>query len=260
LLGVVVVSLSVVFVSGLGHHLWALAMTWTPYHYGAQTFGIAALYCFRSGCRLNDRERSLLRWCCMIPFLRALFGGAAEGYGLGWLVPPEVLYATSFSTSLMTGAVSVLDVLTFGLPVVLFAMLRRRNQAFPLLALLVIVTNGMWFVFFGYFGAFIWSTVFHGIQYLALFAVVHVKDQLAEPTNRRGPAYHVLVLYSVCVVGGYALHQCWPMAYVLAGYGLVEATLMAAAVLNVHHFLVDGFIWRLRRDARYAASVAASPA
>lgn len=255
LVAIAALSLSVVFVGDLGRHLWALAMTWTPWHYGAQTFGIAALYCYRSGCQLGDRERSLMRWSCMVPFFRALLGGAKQGYGIGWLVPPELIYQSPISESLMTNAAFVLDVLTFAMPAALFLVLRRRGENLPLLALIAMVTNGMWFVLFGGLGAFVWSTVFHGIQYLTLLAVVYAKDQAASPTNRHGALYHVSVLYGVCVLGGYALHQCWPMAYVMAGSGLLEAMLMSAAVLNLHHFIVDAYVWRLRRDKRYAAAI-----
>jgi hypothetical protein len=30
-------------------------------------------------------------------------------------------------------------------------------------------------------------------------------------------------------------------------------------VINIHHFIVDAFIWRLRRDPSYAAVAAAEP-
>jgi hypothetical protein len=257
LAAIAVLSLSVLFVQDLGRHLWALALTWTPWHYGAQAFGISALYCHRSGCRLSPGERSLMRWACMVPFFRALLGGAREGYGFGWWVPPEVLYGSALGQTLMDGGARVLDVLTFALPVALLLLLRRRGASLPLLALITMVTNGMWFVLFGGLGAFVWSTVFHGAQYLTLLAVVYVRDQMGSPTNRHGVVHHVAVLYGVCVVGGYLLHQLWPLAYVGVGFGMVEATLMSAAILNIHHFVVDAFVWRLRGDTRYAAAVTA---
>jgi hypothetical protein len=34
--------------------------------------------------------------------------------------------------------------------------------------------------------------------------------------------------------------------------------LLIVAVINIHHFIVDAFIWRLRRDPSYAA-VAGAP-
>ena len=32
------------------------------------------------------------------------------------------------------------------------------------------------------------------------------------------------------------------------------------AVINIHHFIVDAFIWRLRKDPNYKVVAAATPA
>ena len=47
---------------------------------------------------------------------------------------------------------------------------------------------------------------------------------------------------------GYALFYCLPHGYALAGFGLGESMLLVTAAINVHHFIVDGFIWRLGRS------------
>jgi hypothetical protein len=36
--------------------------------------------------------------------------------------------------------------------------------------------------------------------------------------------------------------------------------IVSAAVVNIHHFLVDGYIWRLRGDRNYATVSEASAA
>ena len=57
---------------------------------------------------------------------------------------------------------------------------------------------------------------------------------------------------------GYALFQCWPLFYTTVGFGGVESILMVIAAINVHHFIVDGFIWRLRRDSNYKTVMSSS--
>ena len=54
---------------------------------------------------------------------------------------------------------------------------------------------------------------------------------------------------------GYALFEIWPYVYVLAGFGFAESALMCAAVINLHHFIVDRGIWQTRRDPRNQRSV-----
>ena len=46
-------------------------------------------------------------------------------------------------------------------------------------------------------------------------------------------------------------HHIWQLGLgvlVLAGFGWVESVLMVVAVINLHHFIVDGYIWRLKAD------------
>lgn len=266
------VSTFVLFSNGIGHHLWALSLTWSPYHYAAQTFGLASMYCYRSGCRLSDGERVLLRWTCMVPFFRALVGSVTSGYGLGWALPAEWILADPAGTAVFSVLAQTLNVLTFAMPVLFFAVVARRSRRLaggqdpgearspgvPLISMVVILANGSWFVFFEFMNAFVWATVFHGLQYLALVAVFHVRDRMSAPENRHGPMYHVVVLYAVCVAVGYGLFQCWPWAYMLAGFGMVESTLMVIAAINIHHFIVDAFIWRIRRDPNLATVMATS--
>ena len=265
-----VLSLCIAFTSGLGRHLWALAMTWSPYHYAAQAFGLASMYCYRSGVALGSAERQLLRWACLMPFFRSLLGGAASGLGLGWVLPNEMLVRPAVAQAVVIG-VDLLDWLVFAMPVVfVVAVWRRRQQpsgggpasapGVPLLALLPVVANGVWFVVFDYWNAFVWATVFHGLQYLAIVSIFHVRERRDAAPGRRGAIRQVALLYAVCVGLGYALFQCWPLAYQLAGFGMVESVFLVVAAVNVHHFVVDAYIWRLRRDPNYGTVMAASPA
>ncbi len=259
-------SLAVAFSAELGRHLWALAMTWSPYHYAAQAFGLASMYCHRSGCPLGPLERRLLRWTCLMPFFRSLLGGAASGLGLGWLLPPELLGEPAVASAVILG-VAVLDVLVFAMPAVFFGVASRAARAavggerprVPLLALFPVLANGLWFVLFDSLNAFVWATVFHGLQYLVLVSIFHAREAQGAP-GRRGALVRVAAFYAGCVALGYALFQCWPVAYELAGFGMVESTFMVVAVINVHHFVVDAYIWRLRRDPNYGTVMAASPA
>ena len=62
----------------------------------------------------------------------------------------------------------------------------------------------------------------------------------------RGPLYHTVWFYSACILLGYGLFNCWPRAYMLAGFGPAESVLLVVAVINIHHFIVDAYIWKLR--------------
>ena len=87
-------------------------------------------------------------------------------------------------------------------------------------------------------------------------AVFHAEDQVRRADNRHGRPYHVAWLVVACVTLGYALFQCWPRAYMWAGFGKVESIYMVIAAINVHHFIVDAYIWKIRKDPNYRTVVA----
>lgn len=96
--------------------------------------------------------------------------------------------------------------------------------------------------------AFTWATIFHGIQYLAIVIIFHVKDQMNQPANRHGAAYHTLWFYGACLILGYSLFEWFPRAYVFAGFAPGTSVMLTVAMINIHHFVVDAFIWRLKKS------------
>ena len=126
----------------------------------------------------------------------------------------------------------------------------------PLISWLIMVTNGIWWIAFRFLDAFAWATVFHGLQYLAIVMIFHVRDEMARPDHRRGPLAYALQFYAASLALGYLLFYVWPFAFLAAGFPLSESLLLCAAVINIHHFIVDRYIWRLRKDPNYRVVVA----
>ena len=230
----------------LGPHLQSLYLTWSPYHYAAQAYGLAVMYSYRSGCRIAETDKRLLWWVAMLPFFYNAL--TAPGVGLRWLAPDAFLEQASVRQGLPVLA-AVLSFLAIAAPLVLYGKIwRGKSGPMPLFSLLAVVSNGIWFLVLAPLDAFVYATIFHGIQYLAIVIVFHVKDQLARPDNRRGAAYHVLWFYGASLVLAYALFNCLPLAFVASGFGRLESVLLVVAAINIHHFIVDAFIWRLRKD------------
>ena len=233
----------------LGPHLQALYLTWSPFHYAAQSYGLAVMYCYRSGYQLGLGEKRLVRVASLLPFLYAFFDGHQAGFD--WVVPPSVLSADPSLLLEANGVARWFALATLIVPVTLLAGLGLRRRGVPLISLLVLVSNGIWWVTLRYMDAFLWATVFHGLQYLAITLIFHVREQLALPGNRHGWLIHTIRFYGICVVLSYLLFKVWPTAYVGLGYGWAESALLVAATVNIHHFIVDAYIWRLRRDPNY---------
>jgi hypothetical protein len=254
-IAIVVASLAMIWPAELGRHLQALYLTWSPFHYAAQAYGLALMYCYRSECQLSLWEKRLLWLVCMLPFFRSFLGAADSG--LRWFVSPDFILQHRSLVWLLDTVTKSLLLLTFAIPVGYFLRLQaNKTSPMPLISLVIVLTNGVWWIALDYLDAFVWATVFHGVQYLAIVIIFHVKDQLRRPDNRRGPLYHACWFYGVSLLLGYGLFYCWPQFYVLLGFGLAESMLLVIAVINIHHFIVDAYIWRLRKDKNFETVVA----
>lgn len=246
LVTIAILSLCMLVADFSGPFLQAIYLTWSPFHYAAQAYGIAVMYSYRSGCALTPGNKRLLWWIAIIPFIRVLLQSTDKHY-LWWFMPNATAIADA-PWSVSFGLVAaVLGGLAIVLPWFLYIRVwRTQGQPMPLISLLAVVTNGIWFVVFSHYDAYIWATIFHGIQYLAIATVFHIKDQTARPENKRGPLYHAFWFYAISLLLGYGLFNCWPQAYMLFGFGPAESVLLVIAVINIHHFIVDAYIWKLK--------------
>jgi len=243
-----VLSVAIAFAERVGGHVMRLYLTWSPYHYAAQAYGLAVMYGYRSGTVMDDVDKRLLRIACIAPFLYAFFKGPDAG--IGWILPWQVLAEARVAAvreSLMLTAAALAVIL----PPYVYLRSMQRGRPLPLISLLVVLSNAAWWLALLYLNAFGWATVFHGLQYLAIVTIFHVREQIRAPANRRGWLYHAATFYMASAALAYFLFQAWPYAFVLLGFGPAESVLLVVATINIHHFVVDAYIWRLRKDRNF---------
>ncbi len=236
----------------LGPHLLALYLTWSPFHYAAQGYGLALVYAYRSGCQLLPGDKRLLWWTSLLPFFYAFVGD--EGSGLHWLMPATVLQNPLFHAPHRFLIEALPYVSMAAVPLVYLKVARSASGPLPIISILMLIANAAWWCFLPY-DAFVWATIFHGIQYLGIVTIFHVKDQLARPDNRRGWLYHIAAFYGASLLLGYGLFNCLPWGFVMAGFGMVESIALCVAAINIQHFIVDAYIWRLKKGDRNRAIV-----
>ena len=241
----------------VGLAFFATYVTWSGYHYSGQSLGLAMLYPLRQGARLAPREKRLLACPLYLSWVVSLLGLLRVGVAarnpayeltraalasslLPSLLPPWVLGA---------GAAAIAGSLA---PVAALAWRRRRaGTPLPGAVWAVVTTQLLWF------GVGLWNPffnvvlvpIFHGAQYLAVTSW--------HQTRGRGPAVFAIYVVTVLALGllinpGFAaLGRAW------GGQGPVVAAAVIA-FLNLHHFLMDGRIWRLR-ERKVADSFTISP-
>lgn len=248
-----------------GKNLTALFLTWSPYHYAAQAFGISMIYVYRSGIAPSAMEKRWIWWTCMLPFLTALIDlrdrsiSTAMGVGgIRWILPEHVILA---SADWIHAARMVLIPFIFALP--LWLMLRGR---LPWLAGTLIMTNGLWLVALPYYSASIWITVAHSIQYLCLVTYVHARDNGAQAEASKSPSYYIATFYLLSALVGFLLFMGLPQVIGWTGaltggeMDMAQIGWMVVVAINLHHFIVDGYIWRSKKPAPRAKPVVETPA
>jgi hypothetical protein len=248
-------TLALLFADAAGSHLLSLYLTWSPFHYGAQAYGLAVMYCYRSGLQLSLLDRRLIRTACLMPFAFTFVNGPASG--LPWLAPwlmgmPTVEVARQ-------GLVKLLGFASLLLPLVVYGRSIAQKRSLPLISALAIASNAVWLIVLLSRGAFWWAAVFHGLQYLAIVTIFHVRDRQRVATQPVGWLWPTVTFYGSCVLLGYLLFKAWPYAYVMAGFGMAESMLLVIAAINIHHFVVDAFIWKLRRGSNAQTVNEAAP-
>ncbi len=246
LVALAVVTLCMFRADTLGSNLRALYFTWSPYHYAAQAYGLSVMYCYRSGCLLNARNKQLLWWVAMLPFIYSFATAPRSGLhwidAAGWLNNPTAIeFFARFQ--------SVMPYIAFAaVPLLFWRIWKSETLPMPLISVLMLVTNGVWWFTFEPAQAFIWATIFHGVQYLAIVIIFHVKDQMKLPTNRHGAIYHIAWFYGMSLALGFVLFDWFPRAYIYVGFGAATSVMLTVAMINIHHFIVDAFIWRLKKS------------
>jgi hypothetical protein len=230
-------------------------VAWSGYHYSGQSLGIAMLYPLRQHARLDVREKRLLALPLYVSWLVSLVGLMQAG-AAARNPAYEIVRDTFSPVSLPSWAIGLLLVPLVGSlagPVLVARGRRRRGLPLPRACTGVIAAQVIWFgcgLFFPFFGVVL-VPVFHSLQYLALTGWHH---------TRGGRSLGSFTVYVIVVLAvGLVINPGLLIVFAPAGLFVpkgASALPVAAAVIsavNLHHFLMDGRIWRLR-ERRVAQS------
>jgi hypothetical protein len=204
------------------------------------------MYAFRSGATLDARDKSHMWWSCMLPFAYAFV--VAQTGGLFWFVPRDLVMATPVLASAYLALVWLLRALVLLLPLSLFWQLSRTgNRQLPLISLLLQITNGIWWLTTDYLNAWLYTSMLHSVQYLIVIIARHADEQTrnVQPQQRlRSLLVHGTAFYGFSLAVALMLFIVGPTAYAAVGFPAAQSYAMMIFVINIHHFVVDGFIWK----------------
>ncbi len=225
-----------------------LFLLWSPYHFSGQSLGISLIYARRAGFVVGRIERLAFSGFIFgtfflstaraeaTPLARPLYGIEVPSLGLPtWVAPWAEWGMYAFGA---------------GLFVVVLRWCIINRRILPPIVLLPALSQFIWFIP----GASITSfsrfvPFFHSLQYLLIAWSMQLKEQM--DTGARVPSGRFVLGESakwgvINLLGGVALFYLLPRAGTLLGYpiGFTEPVLISA--VQIHHFFVDGVIWKLK--------------
>jgi hypothetical protein len=237
-----------------------LFLLWSGYHYSGQTVGITLIYARRAGFVATGAARLALSgfvfgtYLTIIARAEAALGEQAY-YGIRCptLGVPKFVAVLAEHSMWVCGAAFLL--LAAGWCV-------RNRRLLPPVVLLPAAAQFVWFIPGGgdpNFAVFV--PFFHSLQYLLIAWATHVKERVesAQAAPTRSLVLGESVKWGAVIVPVGAL-LFWMLPHALAsstGTGFQFAAPVVLAGVQIHHFFVDGVIWKLK-NPRAASPVHAS--
>lgn len=224
-----------------------LFLLWSPYHFSGQTLGLALVYSRRAGLAFNAVERYSLSGFIYSTFAmqtaRAEVGSSlGDFYGVqypalgipGW-VPDLIQY--------FLWACGAVFALCMALRMV------RAKRFVPLIVFVPPITQYVWFVAPqpGHFNH--WVPFFHSLQYMFISWCITLKERLDEQKETPSGGFVLSESMRWAVVnffGGAFLFWLLPRIGQRFGHSLDFSTAVILSAVQIHHFFIDGVIWKLK--------------
>ncbi|MFZ0639963.1 MAG: tetratricopeptide repeat protein [Candidatus Acidiferrales bacterium] len=252
--------------TGLLAHAWfplvpwvfTLYICWSPWHYSRQNFGLLMMFLRRNGATVNAAERRLLHYTFVASYIMLLIsfqtGASGDPLVLSLGFPAKLAHPAEIVTA---GAFLVLSAVAF----LRLAKSGLRALAAPLTLLL---SQFLWFLVpillslamriqipqSRYSSGIL--AVLHSAQYLWITSYYAQREARAAGRGWSRAAY-----FGTLLAGGIALFipGPWIVSYIFH-YDFAVSFLIFTALVNIHHFILDGAIWKLR-DSRIATLLTA---
>ncbi len=236
--------------------VFTLYIFWSPWHYSGQNYGLLMMFVRRGGATVTNVERRMLRLAFISSYVMLLASFNAGPSNDPLILSLGLPLAVSVPLRVASG------VLFFCLGGWVFAQWTMRTGWRAMTApLTLLVTQFLWFVLptaleLGYRTAVPQTryssgilAVLHSSQYLWITSYYARREAVAAG----GAAWRMGKYFATLIAGGIALFICgpWIVSYTFH-YDFTVSFLIFTALVNIHHFLLDGAIWKLR-DTRVAS-------
>ncbi len=225
--------------------LFVVNLFYLAWHYTGQGWGMCASFAYLQGLRFENRERHLVRIgfrALLVVHVVAVLAGLDE-------ISPDIRETVTRVQPWTLAAAA----LTIPVGLAGFGLAWRRTGRLPWVR--TIVPWGSMYVWYAMLpivpDSFVWLQLAHALQYLEFPLRVELNRRERRTKPRRVPKLprvgYVTLYYGALVVAGLLVFAS-PFMLERGSDGVALAALIAAAV-NVHHYFVDGCIWKISNPA-----------
>jgi tetratricopeptide (TPR) repeat protein len=249
-------------------HFWArllpwiftIYLTWSPWHYSGQNYGLFMMFARRAGATPEKNVRRALYGAFVVSYLILFLG-----FHTGPSADPLFL-SLGFPALLSGWEQIILGIVFVALSAYGLSRLARDTAWRALIPCLTLFSSQfLWFLLPAALSLIRgieipqnrYSTgvlaVMHSAQYLWITSYYARRQAADEGSAGPGQRWRPLVYFSVLIVGGIALFVPGPwLASRAFHHDFTTSFLIFTALVNIHHFILDGAIWKLR-DGRIAS-------
>jgi tetratricopeptide (TPR) repeat protein len=234
--------------------IFTLYLTMSPWHYSGQNYGLFMMFTRRAGAQIEENTRQAIYSAFVLSYailFLNLHTGPSDRLFLSIGIPEKTALVVKGVLAIAFVGFSI-----FGLR----GLARQIGWKAMTPPLVLFSTQILWFFVPGLLAALKgisipqsrYSTgvlpLMHSAQYLWITSYYARRESIAEGKEWRPFAY-----FAVQIVGGVALFVPGPwLASYVFHYDFTASFLIFTALVNIHHFILDGAIWKLR-DGRIAA-------
>src|SRR5271169_2229390 len=241
---------------GLLPWIFTLYICWSPWHYTGQNFGLMMMFARRAGVSPTEAERRALRLSFIASFILLMLSFHTGPSG------DALILSLGLAAKFTLPARAILALFFIGASGWALVSLARRSTFRTILPVLTLtVTQFLWFLLPAVIefvsGREIPQTryssgllaVLHSTQYLWITSYYQKKEALAAGDPKWSFSRYLVTL----IAGGIALFSPGPWIVSRIFHADFAASFLPfTALINIHHFILDGAIWKLR-DSRIAS-------
>jgi tetratricopeptide (TPR) repeat protein len=236
--------------------VFTLYICWSPWHYTGQNYGLMMMFVRRNGASVTPNERQWLHaafWASYLMLLASFqSGGSSDPLILSLGVPAKITLPIRVALGATFAAFVFLG----------FRTLVQRTSLRAMTAPLILAgTQFLWFVLptllelhsayqipqTRYSSGIL--AVLHSAQYLWITSYYQQREARAEGQS----GWRLATYFVILIAGGIALFIPAPwLVSRIFHYDFTTSFLIFTALVNIHHFILDGALWKLR-DSRIAS-------